>query len=279
MTIARNQDFVTIIGDDVQPIFTVYSDFDAGTVQDIQTVTEIEWFVRREMEDSILLTKKKSLGQIGFVNTGSDGKFYVTVLAADTTLLDGYYLHYARITDNTGKKTTVSVGRMQVGLKPEWTYDPTTLSDSNVYQVRRLIGDVIPDDQQLDDNEIALAITLWPGNIWMQASECCRWIAAQYSRKVDSTAPGALTTHFSSQASAYSRRADEYERKGMLRSPGAAQIYAGGISVSDKQTQELDTDRVSPQFNIGMSDNLLIPTGPVGNETPDSLISPLLGGF
>lgn len=278
MTIAKNQDFITIKGDDVLPIFTVYSDYDALTPQDISTVSQIEWFCRRDEDSAVLFTKKKSLGQITFVNTGLDGKFQVQIDAADTATLDGYYLHYARITDSTGKITTVSVGRMQVGLQPEWTYDSSILDSSTVNQVRRLVGDVIANDQQLDDNEIALSISLWPGSIWRAASECCRWIASQYSRKVDSVAPGELRTSFSAQATAYSKRADEYERNAMLRSNGAAQIYAGGISRSDKQTQEADTDRVQPQFNIGMDDNLTMPVPPVGNEIPDTAgTSPLVG--
>ena len=47
---------------------------------------------------------------------------------------------------------------------------------------------------------------------------------------------------------------------------GAGLPFAGGISVSDKQANEADTDRVAPQFNIGLEDNFL-PVGPVGNET------------
>lgn len=43
--------------------------------------------------------------------------------------------------------------------------------------------------------------------------------------------------------------------------------YAGGISVMDKEMQEQDTDRVQPQFNIGLDDNLNMPFGPAGNQT------------
>ena len=50
---------------------------------------------------------------------------------------------------------------------------------------------------------------------------------------------------------------------------GALPGYAGGISIADKQQEELDTDRVPPQFNIGMDDNYY-PIAPAGNESDDS---------
>ncbi len=60
----------------------------------------------------------------------------------------------------------------------------------------------------------------------------------------------------------------------MSRSRGGAQPYAGGISISDKILNELDTDRVQPAFTIDMDDNYL-PVGPVGNEgTPQPTDDP-----
>jgi hypothetical protein len=53
---------------------------------------------------------------------------------------------------------------------------------------------------------------------------------------------------------------------------GGALPYAGGISVSDKQTTAQNTDRVAPQFNLGMDDNQL-PVSSVGNEDDSDLSS------
>ena len=44
--------------------------------------------------------------------------------------------------------------------------------------------------------------------------------------------------------------------------------YVGGVSVTDKAAQVTDPDRVTPQFNIGMQDNLLPVGVGSGNETP-----------
>jgi hypothetical protein len=130
-------------------------------------------------------------------------------------------------------------------------------------QVRRLIGDVLPGDQQMQDEEINWILTQW-SNIYLAAAECCRDIAAQFSRKVD-TVQGELRTLYSAQQRAYAQRGAELQQLGMAR--GGVVPYAGGISIADKTNQVLDPDRVPPQYNIGMDDDLL-PVGPVGNQTP-----------
>lgn len=149
-----------------------------------------------------------------------------------------------------------------------WNYDPSTISSSTMTAdgmvVRRLIGDVLAGDQQLADAEIMLALSQYP-NRYLAGAECCRWISAQYSRKVD-LVQGELKTNYSQQAKSYADRARELQDMGMSRGAGAMP-YTGGISVSDKDTNEADTDRVAPQFNIGMDDNLLL--GTVGNQTPN----------
>jgi hypothetical protein len=271
-----NQDFVTYQGDDVKPIFTVYA-ADGTTVVDISAVTEITWTARPQATDAASLTLTKTGGAITFVTTGTDGKFQVSVSAAQTLLLSGWYLHEATLTDAAGKVTTVSVGRMQVGLRPAWTYNPAQITTVPLYQVRRLIGDVINSDQQLSDDEITFALSQRPG-IYGPAADCCRYIASQYSRKADTVAPGELRTAYSVQAGAYASRAAEFDTIARMRGAGAV-VYAGGISVSDKQTNEVDPDRVAPQFNLAMMDNFTVPAiGPVGHETSSGPMSEAFGG-
>lgn len=143
-----------------------------------------------------------------------------------------------------------------------WSYSPTSLATNPFMQVRRLIGDVISSDQQIADEEITFALTQ-RSSIYGAAAECCRYIAAQYSRQAD-TVTGELKENFSNRARAYSAMAMQMET--LSTSRGGAVPYAGGISVSDKINQEANLDRVTPQFAIGMDDNFL-PTGVVGNET------------
>lgn len=154
-------------------------------------------------------------------------------------------------------------------MSTTWTYQSTLLSTaantSNTAIVRRMVGDVLINDQQLQDAEVNYAISVY-SNLYLAAAECARWISAQYSRKVD-TVTGEVRTLYSTQQRAYAQRAIELEQRGMSRGAGALP-YAGGISIADKAAQLDDTDRVTPQFNIGMDDNLLPVGVGSGNETP-----------
>lgn len=150
-----------------------------------------------------------------------------------------------------------------------WSYDASLFSTSTAYTgtmiVRRYVGDVLINDQQLQDAEINYAISTY-SNYFLAAAECARWISAQYSRKVD-VVQGELKTNYSMQATAYAKRAIDLEQRGMVRA-GGAMPYAGGIDVDDKGQQVADPSRVTPQFNIGMVDNPLPIGFGSGNETP-----------
>src|ERR1043166_8816840 len=138
MVASVNQDFVTYRGDTVKPIFTVVNS--SGVAVDISSVTEITWTAKLNNDGSALITKTKTGGGITFVTTGADGKFQVNVLPADTLTLSGFYLHYASLVDGAGNVSTVSVGRMPVGVAPLWSYNPMELANSALYRVRLQIG-------------------------------------------------------------------------------------------------------------------------------------------
>lgn len=260
-----NQDFILYAGDISSPVFLVKDS--AGNAVNISTVTDIDWYCRRNLEEPIALTKSKSGGTISFVTTGADGKFQVSITSTDTTTLTGNYLHLASLTDGLGNVTTTTVGTMQVGPAPSWTYDPGTVGTIALNTVRYLIGDTIRTDQQLYDQEIKFAINNY-SNVYLASAVCARAIAAKYARQVD-TVQGELRTMYSERTKRYLIMADGPNglwQQGMAR--GGVFAYAGGISVTDKQQAEEDTDRISPQFTIGEFDNFL-PVGPVGHETLD----------
>lgn len=145
-----------------------------------------------------------------------------------------------------------------------WTYDVTLLGANPFMQVRLLIGDTNSQAPLKQDEEIKFLLTLDP-SIWRAASNCCRAIAGNYSRDADSV-QGELKQVYSVRAKAYLALAAQYANDAVTRGGGLP--YAGGISVFDKLQQELNPDRVSPQFNLGEDENLTLPVGPVGNEVP-----------
>lgn len=142
-----------------------------------------------------------------------------------------------------------------------WTYTPSALATTPLYQVRLLIGDTIQADPQLQDEEISFLLTM-RSSVYGTAAECCRSIASQFSRKADSV-QGQLHTVYSAQAKAYAARATDFETRSAAL--GGAMPYAGGLSLADKDNQLEDSDRVEPQFTIGLEDNYL-PVSPAGNE-------------
>lgn len=145
-----------------------------------------------------------------------------------------------------------------------WSYDATLLGAKPLYQVRFLTGDTLSGDQQMTDEEIAFVLTQ-RSSIYGAAAMCCRSLSAQKARLAD-VSTGDLRTTYSSLSQAYSKRAGEYEAQATARS--GALPYAGGVTVTDKQNQEADGDRVQPQFKIGQEDNFL-PVSPIDSQNTD----------
>ena len=124
-----------------------------------------------------------------------------------------------------------------------WTYSSTSGLDRDYVRLR--IGDTVTADPLLTDEEIAALVTN-EGDKHLAAAAAADTLAAQFARKVDKTV-GKLSisnsqafTHFSALAK---RLRSEITMTGGL--------YAGGISVSDKNEDKSDSDRVDPAFFVG----------------------------
>jgi hypothetical protein len=149
-----------------------------------------------------------------------------------------------------------------------WTYSLATLASTPKDQVRLAIGDTggansVPGapTQLMQDEEINFFLTL-RSSIFGAAAECCRTLAAQFSAAVNEQA-GDTKIQYSDMAKNFFLRATEFD----MRSAMGALPYVGGISVSDKDNQEDDPDRVNPQFAIGMFDSNL-PIGQLNVDAP-----------
>jgi hypothetical protein len=241
---ATSQDFIIYAGDAAVLAFTV-----SGPNHDISTVNQITWTARRDLTSATVLQKTKTGGGITFATDGTDGKFNVDLAGADTTVLSGFYIYSASVTDNTGAVNTVSLGRMQVGQAPIWSYsgDPS-VSDKDA--VRFFLGDTDGTSPQVYDGEIAFALTA-RGTTYGATAMCALALAAKYSRLVNISADG-MSQALGQKAAAFRAVATEYLSKEAVY--GAA-AYAGGISISDMRTILADTDRVPDLFRYGMLDN------------------------
>lgn len=154
-----------------------------------------------------------------------------------------------------------------------WSYSTADLATSPKDQVRLQIGDTLSADPQLQDEEIAQFIA-GRSTLAGACADACRSLASKFSRSVDQGAAGPSYVKFSQMAAAYLKQAVMFDQ--IAARSGSGLPYAGGISVSDKETQESNTDRVAPQFNIGMDDNQVIPEGAGANET-ESYSTPSVG--
>jgi hypothetical protein len=117
-------------------------------------------------------------------------------------------------------------------------------------QVRFLIGDTDSSDPLLYDGEIDWLNSQY-GSPMHAAIRACETIISKFSRQADESV-GQVKITFSQRAKAYNTTLS------MLRARLAMEdsaIYAGGISVSDKQTQDQNSDRVRPDFTKHMMEN------------------------
>lgn len=123
-----------------------------------------------------------------------------------------------------------------------WTYtnDP---ANSDLDAVRLLIGDTDSTDQQLQDSEVNYFISV-TSDTYSAAALASRSLASKYARLVDKYV-GDLRIQHSQRMDAYLALADRLESQGSML---GASPYLGGNSVSEKETEQADTNKVQPYF-------------------------------
>lgn len=129
-----------------------------------------------------------------------------------------------------------------------WTYDITTSRG----KVRFLIQDTNTNIQLLTDDEVDFALSQSP-NIYRAAAIAARAIALNFTRKPTlDPAPGGVSLDPQQQAEKYLKLAEELEEQAGTVSGGGAAVFAGGISIADKETRTSDSDRTQPFFTSDM---------------------------
>ena len=129
----------------------------------------------------------------------------------------------------------------------QWSYSGKPLSNTKD-EVRFLVGDTNPDDKQLDDCEIEYLLDR-EGSV-IDAAICAVYgLIALYSRDFD----GQFGSSTSSQIATAYRELLKDLRDKRARKPLV--MLAGGLTKSDKLTQEMDTNRVRPVFTKTFGEN------------------------
>jgi hypothetical protein len=129
-----------------------------------------------------------------------------------------------------------------------WSYLSSEPGSSDRSWIRLKIGDNSSATPELQDEEIDMLLSD-EGSKERAAIAAARALSAVYARKVDKTV-GRLRIAASQAAQAYERLANSLEKQLNMRVGGESGIYAGGISVSDKRSNELDSDVVQPGSRI-----------------------------
>jgi len=131
-----------------------------------------------------------------------------------------------------------------------FTYTPG--STASLDRVRLLVGDTDPESplqQRLENEEITDLLTI-AGGFYAAAAMACDALAAKFARLATGKRMG--------QASLEWKRFDQLTSMGKtLRASvsRAAVPFAGGISKTQRQSVDQDTDRIAPSFQRGMMDN------------------------
>lgn len=147
-----------------------------------------------------------------------------------------------------------------------WTYGADPLN-STLDQVRLLIGDTDTSDQQLQDSEIQFEMTQ-ASVPYYAAANCADRLAAKYARQVQRQFGRTGFRAF------YNQKIGQYEQLAAAlrrRAASGALPYAGGISRSDKATDETNTDAVQPFFSRTRGDALIVPEGLANGEDDDDM--------
>ena len=124
-----------------------------------------------------------------------------------------------------------------------WSYTPSSGLPRDA--VRRMIGDTLPSDQQIQDEEID-AILGSRATIYGAAADACRAIAAKFSRSVTQSGGGSAMAAFSDLSKAYLRMAVSFEARSFSY---VAMPYAA--------IQTNDCPPPDQQFSVGFEDNYI----------------------
>jgi len=125
-----------------------------------------------------------------------------------------------------------------------WTYNSSNVGSSGLATVRMLIQDTDSGDQLFSDSEIGYYVDS-AANYTLAAVAAARTLAMKFGRKADK-AVGDLKITYSHMVANYLKMASDLRSAALRAAP--VNVYAGGISVSDKDTVKADTDRTEPSF-------------------------------
>lgn len=132
-----------------------------------------------------------------------------------------------------------------------WTYTVSAIATLPKDQVRFLVQDTDSTRPLVQDEEIDYALSK-QSNIYLASAMVADSIARKYALQPN-TKTDIFTEDYQDASSNYIKLAKQLRKDSVMYS--ASSFYSGGISKTDKQTREEDTDRVKPSFTVELGDN------------------------
>lgn len=152
-----------------------------------------------------------------------------------------------------------------------WTFNLADLSTSEKDQIRVELQDTDVNNQRLQDEEILQAIAV-ERNFWSAAARCAEWISRNYLMKADVRLGRSMQIQYAKMSEQYLNMAKSLRQKAL----GTMPPFVGGMSVSDKETYNQDSDLVAPIWTKTMQESPWVggytsdSLPPVGNESDTS---------
>jgi hypothetical protein len=135
-----------------------------------------------------------------------------------------------------------------------WTYsgDPSATSRD---AIRYLARDHDETDPKISDEEIAWELSEQP-NIYLAAANVAEIIGGNFASKAKTKTVGSLSITYEARSADYKSLAASLRLRARsgAASGGSPIPYAGGISITDKEATESDSDWAKPAFSVGMHD-------------------------
>ena len=131
-----------------------------------------------------------------------------------------------------------------------WTYSGNP-ADSDRDKVRFLVFDTDTNEQLLSNEEIAWLLSEQT-NVYLAAANAAEAIAAKFAKDITRSAVG-LSANVGNRAQFYLELAEKL-RNQVGTTNKRAEVFAGGLSISGKDSLDSDSDAVQPGFKIGEFD-------------------------
>lgn len=131
-----------------------------------------------------------------------------------------------------------------------FTWDPTSLSSSELQQVRQTIGDIKSDNPLLTDGQIEWRLSQYDDDVLLASIKCVMDILGMIARDIDRNHVGMSSTR-SQQTVHYTDLLKQLKEE----AGGLCEIDIGGLSDDEEETINDDDDYRQAGITIGWGKN------------------------